>query len=109
MAGDLERTAPRSVNIMASEVAAAIASYVPLDQLANATSFWDSVADYQGGVIVFVGHCLFCASLAPEFKSKYLVHFMVRVWAARHAHWGALHAVSCPAASMPAHASSACS
>jgi hypothetical protein len=29
--------------------------------------------------VVFTGHCLFCASLAPQFKDKYLVHYLVCV------------------------------
>ncbi len=29
-------------------------------------------------IYALVGHCLFCATLAPEFKHRFLLHFWVR-------------------------------
>jgi hypothetical protein len=49
---------------------------VPLELpfAADLATFWKSIPiDF-----LLVGHSLFCAGLAPEFKQRWLVHYIVR-------------------------------
>jgi hypothetical protein len=46
---------------------------------ANASSLSDLHAAYKSIPVnwALTGHCLFAATMAPEFKDKFLVHFWV--------------------------------
>jgi hypothetical protein len=46
---------------------------VELPWAADAASFWESVPL----TVKLVGHSLFVAGLAPEFKGQWLVHYVV--------------------------------
>lgn len=45
--------------------------------LVDVYQFWKTL----NFTVVFTLHCLFCASLAPQLKDKYLVHYLVCVLA----------------------------
>lgn len=78
-------------------MASTVIDMLPLDTFVQLGDFWESIArDHI--VVVLVLHCLFCASLAPELKHSYMVHYLVRRWSecsrtrARHScrrapHW----------------------
>jgi len=62
---------------------------IPVQQLIELNNFWDGLTS-QHFVIVLALHCLFCASLAPGVKDKYVVHYLVSSPAAPgRARWSA--------------------
>lgn len=64
--------------IMADELIAglreALGPFLSVSSLTDLYHAYKSIPTFYA----LVGHCLFCATLAPEFKHRFLLHFWVR-------------------------------